>query len=68
VDLTVRWEARGREEKLLITQYVANTGQGALGPLIQMGVLQDLAGGVVPQPSMDFEDLQPVIKDQGGGP
>ncbi|MBW2260766.1 MAG: hypothetical protein JRG91_02250 [Deltaproteobacteria bacterium] len=65
VDLVVHWKARGRDEELHVTQYVVSNDQGALGPLMQMGVIQDLAGGVVPQPSMDFDQLSPVIKTQG---
>ncbi len=65
VDLDVTWKARGGEESLRITQFVVNTSEGALGPLINMGVIQDLAGGVVPQPSMDFDELQPVVKELG---
>ena len=65
VDLEVQWRTRGRDEELNLTQYVVSHGQGALGPLLQMGVIQDLAGGVVPQPSMDFDQLSPVIKSQG---
>jgi Tfp pilus assembly protein PilE len=64
VDLAVRWKRRGKEEDLVLTQYVVNHGQGALGPLIQMGVIQDLAGGVVPQQSLDFDQLQGVIDGQ----
>jgi hypothetical protein len=67
VDLVVHWKTRGREEELHLTQYAVSHGQGALGPLLQMGVIQDLAGGVVPQPSMDFDQLSPVIKSQGSG-
>jgi hypothetical protein len=67
VDLKVKWETRGTEEELVLTQYLVSHGRGALGPLIQMGIIQDLAGGVVPQPSMDFGDLQPVLKGQTGG-
>lgn len=69
VDLVVRWPERGREGTMRLSQYVVNHGQGSLGPLIQMGVIQDLAGGVVPQPSMDFDQMQPIIDQQlGGGP
>ncbi len=70
VDLVVRWPERGAEGTMHLSQYVVNHGQGALGPLIQMGVIQDLAGGVVPQPSLDFDQMQPIIKQQigGGGP
>jgi prepilin-type N-terminal cleavage/methylation domain-containing protein len=67
VDLTVHWPERGGEGTLRVSHYVVNHGQGSLGPLIQTGVIQDLAGGVVPQQSMDFDQMQPVIKEQLGG-
>jgi len=68
VDLVVRWDPVGQPEQTLsISYYVVNHGEGSLGPLIQMGVIQDLAGGVVPQQSLDFDEMQPVIKQQLGG-
>lgn len=67
VDLVVRWPQRGGEGTMRLSQYVVSHGQGSLGPLIQMGVIQDLAGGVVPQQSMDFDEMQPIIDQQLGG-
>ena len=66
VDLDVTWKARGGDQSLRITQFVINTSEGSLGSLTTMGVIQDLAGCVVPQPSMDFDELQPVVKEQLG--
>jgi len=67
VDLTVEWKERGRDNKLEITQFVVNPGEGVSGTLLQMGILQDLIEGVTPQTPLSFDQLQDILRPDGSG-
>lgn len=64
IDLRVKWKERGKEKKLEITQFITNPSQGSMGPLLQMGVIQDLIKGVRPQKPVTFDQIAPILRGE----
>ncbi|MFH1437801.1 MAG: prepilin-type N-terminal cleavage/methylation domain-containing protein [Pseudomonadota bacterium] len=67
VDVTVKWKERSKDKELTVTQFVSNPGEGSMGPLLQMGILQDIIQGIQPQSPLSFDQLDNVLRPDGGG-